>query len=95
MLFFPSERLNMQTKEVEITSKDGLHVRPASRFVKKAKEFASDITVSCGELEASAKSLFKFQALPLEHGAKMIIKAEGPDENEAIQALITIINEVE
>jgi phosphocarrier protein HPr len=85
----------MFTKEVEITSKNGLHTRPASRLVKKAKEFESKITIACEGQKASAKSLFKFQMLPLENGNIMEIQAEGADEEAAVQALIDLIAEIE
>jgi phosphocarrier protein HPr len=85
----------MFTREVEITCKNGLHTRPASRFVKKAKEFESKITIICGETQASAKSLFKFQMLPLENGANINIQAEGADEEAAVEALVGLIAEIE
>ena len=49
----------MYSKDVEITAPNGLHTRPAAQFVKEAKAFASDITVSSAGKSASAKSLFK------------------------------------
>jgi phosphocarrier protein HPr len=91
----------MHSKEVEITCKDGLHLRPATRFVQKAKEFKdTKITVFCKDSEgktsqADAKSLFKFQMLSLEKGVKMLIQAEGENEQEAVDALATLITEIE
>jgi phosphocarrier protein HPr len=85
----------MHSKEVEITCKDGIHMRPASRLVKKAKEFEANIIVICGNLQASAKSLFKLQTLSLEKGVKIIIQADGSDEREAVDALSALIAEIE
>ena len=85
----------MFSKDVEITCKNGLHTRPASRFVKKAKEFESKITIICEGQKASAKSLFKFQMLPLENGNMMTIEADGVDEQAAVEALIALIAEIE
>ena len=53
----------MFSKDVEITAPNGLHTRPAAQFVKEAKAFASDVTVTSGGKSASAKSLFKLQTL--------------------------------
>ena len=36
----------MYSKDVEITAPNGLHTRPAAQFVKEAKAFSSDITVT-------------------------------------------------
>ena len=47
-------------KDVVITAPSGLHTRPAAEFVKAAKQFASDITVTSGGKSASAKSLYKY-----------------------------------
>lgn len=85
----------MYSKEVEVTCKNGLHTRPAARFVKRAKEFQSAITVICGSEQASAKSLFKFQTLPLENGKIIKIQAEGSDEQQAVEALAAMIPELE
>ncbi|WP_182091095.1 HPr family phosphocarrier protein, partial [Serratia sp. ME43] len=40
-----------------ITAPNGLHTRPAAQFVKEAKGFTSDITVTSNGKSASAKSL--------------------------------------
>ncbi|HHF1370769.1 TPA: HPr family phosphocarrier protein, partial [Haemophilus influenzae] len=49
----------MYSKDVEIIASNGLHTRPAAQFVKEAKAFSSEITVTSGGKSASAKSLFK------------------------------------
>ena len=85
----------MFAKEVEVTCKNGLHTRPAARFVKRAKEFESNIIVFAGGEQASAKSLFKFQTLTLENGKMIKIQAEGPDEQQAVEALAAMIPELE
>ena len=51
----------MFSKDVEITAPNGLHTRPAAQFVKEAKAFASDVTVTSAGKSASAKSLFRLQ----------------------------------
>lgn len=49
----------MFQQEVTITAPNGLHTRPAAQFVKEAKGFTSEITVTSNGKSASAKSLFK------------------------------------
>lgn len=58
----------MFQQEVTITAPNGLHTRPAAQFVKEAKAFASEITVTSNGKSASAKSLFKLQTLGLTQG---------------------------
>ena len=78
----------MYSKDVVITAPNGLHTRPAAEFVKAAKGFASDITVTSGGKSSSAKSLFKLQTLGLTQGTTITISAEGEDEQKAVDFLV-------
>ncbi|MEX0631535.1 phosphocarrier protein Hpr [Serratia ureilytica] len=84
----------MFQQEVTITAPNGLHTRPAARFVK-AKGFASDITVTSNGKSASAKSLFKLQTLGLTQGTVVTISAEGEDEQKAVEHLVKLMAELE
>ena len=81
----------MYSKDVEITAPNGLHTRPAAQFVKEAKAFASDITMSFAGKSASAKSLFKLQTLALTQGTVITISAEGEDAEKAVEHLVALI----
>lgn len=81
--------------QVEITAENGLHTRPAAQFVKEAKNFDAKITVESNGKEASATSLFKLQTLGLTKGTMVTIKAEGPQEKEAVEFLVKIMAELE
>ncbi|WP_339057681.1 phosphocarrier protein Hpr [Candidatus Regiella endosymbiont of Tuberolachnus salignus] len=85
----------MFKQEVTITAPNGLHTRPAAKFVKEAKTFSSDITVTSGSKEANAKSLFKLQTLGLTQGSKVTIQAQGDDEQKAVEHLVKLMNELE
>ena len=84
----------MFQKSVTITAPNGLHTRPAAQFVKEAKTFASDIAVEVAAKSASAKSLFKLQTLGLTQGTVVNIKAEGPDEQKAVESLVILMAEL-
>ena len=81
----------MFQQEVTITAPNGLHTRPAAQFVKEAKGFASDITVTSNGKSASAKSLFKLQT----QGTVVTISAEGEDEQKAVEHLVKLMAELE
>ncbi|MDH2998880.1 PTS sugar transporter [Pasteurellaceae bacterium LFhippo2] len=85
----------MYSKEVTITGPQGLHTRPAAEFVKAAKGFASDITVTSGGKSASAKSLFKLQTLGLAQGTVITISAEGEDAEKAVDFLVELVPTLE
>ena len=85
----------MYSKDVEIIAPNGLHTSPAAQFVKEAKAFVSDITVTSAGKSASAKSLFKLQTLGLTQGTVITISAEGEDEQQAVEHLVALIPTLE
>ncbi|AWK13970.1 HPr family phosphocarrier protein [Candidatus Fukatsuia symbiotica] len=85
----------MFKQKVTITSPNGLHTRPAAQFVKEAKKFSAEITITTGDKTANAKSLFKLQILDLNQGTVMTISAEGKDEKEAVEHLVKLMSELE
>jgi phosphotransferase system HPr (HPr) family protein len=50
-------------RDTIVGPEEGLHARPASEFVKRAKQFNSDIVVIKGDREANAKSPLKIMTL--------------------------------
>jgi len=81
----------MYQKEVEIKNSLGIHARPASMVVKTAGKFASDIKLSKDGMEVNAKSIMGVLMLACEQGSKILIKAEGTDEKEAVEAIVNLI----
>ena len=77
--------------KIQVLNKVGLHARPAVKFVKIAKRFNSKITVckdgECGD----AKVLLQVLALDIQCGDEVVIKAEGPDADNAIRTLVELI----
>ena len=81
----------MMEKEVTVQNKTGLHARPAAMFVQKAGKFSSTITVVKEEREANAKSIMSVMALGASQGSTVVIRAEGSDEEEAVTALVELV----
>ncbi|MFA6315789.1 MAG: HPr family phosphocarrier protein [Elusimicrobiota bacterium] len=77
----------MVTKTIAVTTRLGLHARPAAMFVQEASKFKSKILVSKGKTEVNGKSVMGLMLLAAEHGAKVTISAAGPDEADALKAL--------
>lgn len=65
----------------------GLHARPAALLVQTAARFSSKTMVKNGEKQANAKSLLSVLALGVEHGATVIVTADGADEGPAMDAM--------
>ncbi len=79
--------------ELEIRNSDGLHMRPAMRFVDIAHRFTSDISVSNGETNVDAKSIMQVTMLAATCGTKLRIKATGPDARAAVDALRELVED--
>ncbi|MEO0260366.1 MAG: HPr family phosphocarrier protein [candidate division WOR-3 bacterium] len=83
----------MKEAKVVIPNTLGLHARPASLFVKLAEKFKSKITVEKDGMVVNGKSIMSLLMLVAECGSTLIIKAEGPDEDEAIEALVSLVKD--
>ena len=81
----------MFSKEVLVTNQVGLHARPATFFIQKANEFKSSIWVEKDERKVNAKSLLGVLSLGIARGVNINISAEGPDEEQAVVALVDLV----
>ena len=78
-------------RTVEVSNEQGLHVRPARRFVEEACKFSSDITVAKDGREVDGKSIIAIMTLGAHNGSVITIKADGPDAQLALDALTKIV----
>ena len=78
-------------REVEIINKLGLHARPASEFVRCVIRFKSTITICKGEESFSAASILEVLSADLDCGARVVLEAVGPDEQEALNRLEALL----
>ncbi len=77
--------------EVLIQNPNGLHARPAARFADIANSFVSRIRVEGGKKEANAKSSTALMAANINLGAQIVISAQGPDAEDAVEALVAAV----
>ena len=81
----------MYEKTVEITNTLGIHARPASQIVRTAGKFESDIFITKDGMEVNGKSIMGILMLACEQGSRVTIRANGPDEKEAVEAIVELI----
>ena len=79
-------------RTVKIVNRLGLHARPAAEFVKLAGRFKADIQVEKAGLEVNGKSIMGILMLAAEHGSLIVIRAEGPDAEAALGALVDLVD---
>ncbi|AHG90663.1 phosphocarrier, HPr family [Gemmatirosa kalamazoonensis] len=81
----------MAEQSVRILNKNGLHARPAAEIVKAASKFKSDITISREDIEVNGKSIMGVMMLAAECGATITLRAQGPDADDAIAAIASLV----
>jgi len=79
--------------ELEIKNAEGLHMRPAMKFVDIANRFESEINVSNGEMSVDGKSIMQISMLAATCGTKLKVTAKGPDARKAVDALKDLVEE--
>ncbi|MBE6671296.1 MAG: HPr family phosphocarrier protein [Ruminococcaceae bacterium] len=82
----------MISRDVMISNNIGLHARPATFFIQKANSFKCSIWVEKEERRVNAKSLLGVLSLGIVKGMTITVMADGPDENEAVDGLIELVN---
>ncbi len=82
----------MCAKEVLVQNQVGLHARPATFFIQKANEFKASIWVEKEERRVNAKSLLGVLSLGIVGGVTIRIIADGSDEQQAVDALVDLVN---
>ena len=81
----------MIKETIVIQNENGLHALPASRFVKLADTYVSNVSITKDGIEVNGKSIMGILTLACEKGSKVILKCEGRDEEAAMQALRKIL----
>ncbi len=81
----------MKRAQVSIQLKDGLHLRPATRLVKRAMAFQSTIWLKSNEKIANARSILSILLLCATLGTLVELEASGSDEDQALDAIASIL----
>ena len=81
----------MPQATVTISNKLGLHARASAKLTKLAGSFPCDVWMSKGERRINAKSIMGVMMLAAAKGSKVTIETDGPDESEAMKALLSLI----
>lgn len=81
----------MTAREATVRNALGLHARAAARFVHAATQFQSQIRLTRGDRTIDGKSIMGILLLAASPGTTLVVSAHGPDEQEAVEALCTLI----
>ena len=81
----------MQTRLIELTNRLGLHARACAKIVRVASQFRSNISLVWNGRCASASSIMAVMLLAASVGATIRVETSGPDEAEAMTAMVELI----
>jgi phosphocarrier protein HPr len=87
----PTESFQPLRATVTVTNPQGLHMRPASVFAKRANEFSSAVTVIRDEREVNGKSQLDLLMLAAEAGAQLVLEVSGTDAEQALTILAELL----
>ena len=76
-----------------ISNKLGLHARASAKLTKLAGSFPCEIWIARGERRVNAKSIMGVMMLAAGIGTTVELDAEGERAQEALDALLALIND--
>ena len=77
----------MTKKEVEIQLENGLEARPIALLVQVASQYESSIYIESEGKRVNAKSIMGMMTLVLSAGDRIVVSADGKDEEEALNGV--------
>ena len=78
---------------VTISNRLGLHARASAKLTKLAVSFKSDVFMSRNSRRVNAKSIMGVMMLAAGLGSEVEIETSGADEQAAMDALTSLIND--
>ncbi|HEX9451513.1 MAG TPA: HPr family phosphocarrier protein [Burkholderiales bacterium] len=83
----------MQQREIEIVNKLGLHARASAKLTQMAGQFTAEVWITRDGRKVNAKSIMGVMMLAAAKGSLVAIEIDGPDEDQAMAALVGLIND--
>ncbi len=80
-------------KQVKIKNEMGIHARPSALIVKTAKAFKSDVWLVYEGKKVNARRVMDVLTLAAPKGSVLTVIADGEDEQEALDAMVELIEE--
>lgn len=83
----------MVRAEIEIANKLGLHARASAKLTQIAGSYSSEVWLEKGPRRINAKSIMGVMMLAAGIGTEITLETNGEREEEAMQALVDLIND--
>ncbi|MFE8072116.1 HPr family phosphocarrier protein [Marinobacteraceae bacterium S3BR75-40.1] len=83
----------MIREPITIINQLGLHARAAAKLVATASRYESQVQIKRDDRQVDAKSIMAVMMLAASIGTEIELIIEGPDEQEARDAVVELIND--
>jgi len=83
----------MIRRPVTIINKLGLHARATAKLVATASAYNSSVRLQGKGREVDAKNIMQVMMLAASQGTELELLVDGPDEQEAVEALVELIGD--
>lgn len=81
----------MVQKSIIITNPSGLHLRPAGVLAKEAAKCQSSVKIEYNDKVIECKSVLNIMAAAIKSGSEIVVKCEGPTEEQDLATIISLI----
>ena len=86
----------MKSLRIIVQAENGLHARPVGEIVRAVKSYTgTTVTLATEAKTVNAASMLSVLSLGLKKGTEILIEAEGPQEEEAVAAVVYLIENAE
>lgn len=79
-------------RQLEIRNRLGLHARAAAKLVHLSNRYAAEIRLVKDDVEVNGKSIMGVLMLAAPRESRIIVRAEGPDAAEAVEAIGALVD---
>jgi phosphocarrier protein len=80
----------MIQQEVVVSNPLGIHARPAALIAQMSSKFSAEIWLEKDGMSANAKSIMNVMMLAAACKSKVIIRAQGAEEKQAVEAIVSL-----
>jgi phosphocarrier protein HPr len=91
MTSMPASGVYRCLAEVKVMNRKGLHARASAAFVKCVEKFDAEVTVTKDGSAVNGSSIMGLMMLAASPGSVLTIETEGPEAEEALDALTTLV----
>lgn len=80
----------MTEEGIQVKNDAGVHARPAMMLVQEAMKYPCEVFLIKDNMEANGKSIMSVLGLAITPGSKIIVRADGGQEKEAVKKIISL-----